>query len=249
MLAGISLAQKADENSQWGIKRNAEFTLNFTQHDSSVANSINEELRKGLDKVRDFFNSPYKEKFGVYIFRSRKSLDEEWRKSWGVPDFNSECWMVASGVGSRLDLLSPLNWKNEACEHNASDSIHVNRILTHELVHVYHGQINPNHDFAGMDEMGWFVEGLAVLVSGQLTDSKIYELKEVKAKNLFPLQLKNAWSGKYRYPVCGSLVRFVEKKYGREILFKLMKCTRNDECLKLLKTTEADLLDGWRESI
>ena len=44
----------------------------------------------------------------------------------------------------------------------------VQALIAHELVHVYHGQRSPRPDFHGMDDVGWFVEGLAVLASGQL---------------------------------------------------------------------------------
>src|SRR6516165_2607432 len=79
--------------------------------------------------------------------------------------------MVASGVADRMVILSPRVWKTQAAEHDPADAEHLRDLIAHELVHVYHGQHNPRPDFDGMDDSGWFVEGLAVYVSGQLERS------------------------------------------------------------------------------
>ncbi|WP_181394611.1 hypothetical protein, partial [Staphylococcus pseudintermedius] len=78
------------------------------------------------------------------------------------------CWMVASGVADGVRMLSPRAWKTEACEHDAGDARHVEQLLAHELVHVFHGQHNPSPAFLAVTGIVWFVEGLATLASGQL---------------------------------------------------------------------------------
>jgi hypothetical protein len=39
-----------------------------------------------------------------------------WQKDWNEPRFKSECWMVASGVASKLDVISPKSWDKQACD-------------------------------------------------------------------------------------------------------------------------------------
>ena len=62
---------------------------------------------------------------------------------WNLPDFQSECWMIGSGMAHRLDFLSPRVWKTQACEHDPDDEVEIRQLLTHELVHVYHCQYLP----------------------------------------------------------------------------------------------------------
>jgi hypothetical protein len=42
----------------------------------------------------------------------RKALASAWQQDRNYPDFQSECWMVASGVAHQMDLLSPSAWKD-----------------------------------------------------------------------------------------------------------------------------------------
>ena len=76
--------------------------------------------------------------------------------------------MVASGVASKLDMLSPLQWAKESCEHDYADKLKTQQIIAHELVHVFHGQLNVSPDFSDVTNLDWFVEGLATYASGQL---------------------------------------------------------------------------------
>ena len=234
---------------KWQKKFGDKFTIYYTYKDSSNVHALDKFLRNGIKTVENYFEKHFSKKYDVFLFPSRVELDKQWSKEWDIPNFKSECWMVASGVAHRLDILSMNCWKTEACEHNADDKNHIQKIITHELVHVFHGQNNPVPDFTGLDDIGWLIEGAAVLISGQLDSTKTRDLVEAKKLNKLPNQLKKAWSGKYRYIVCGSLVKFIEERYGTEVIFKLLSLTKEKEVLDLLKTTEKDLLARWQEII
>ena len=141
--------------------------IEFTPADSGIAAELVGTLDSGRSAVEAFFGGRYRTAFTVRIYPSRAALTAHWARAWGVPDLKTECWMVASGVGDELALLSPRVWGTEACEHAVADTASTRRIFWHELVHVYHGQHNPRPTFDGMDDLGWFVEGVAVLASGQ----------------------------------------------------------------------------------
>ncbi|MFZ4520792.1 MAG: hypothetical protein ACOYNC_03750 [Bacteroidales bacterium] len=49
----------------------------------------------------------------------------------------------------------------ESCEHVYSEKLKTQQIITHELVNVYHGQLNAGPDFSDVSGIDWFVEGLA----------------------------------------------------------------------------------------
>ncbi len=193
--------------------------------------------------VVDFFNEPYPAPFETRVFPDRRSLDAFVAERWKMPA--TECWMVAMGVGPIFVLLDPADWKAEACEHDADDERHVRQIITHELVHVFHGQHCPRPEFDGMDDAGWFVEGLAIYAAGQLDEHREAQAREAAAAGL-PRALRDAWSGSARYAVAGSLVRHLDQTRGREALKRLMRAVSNDELLAMLGTTEDRLLSDWR---
>jgi hypothetical protein len=108
----------------------------------------------------------------------KRTIDRAWRKDWHLPDLKSECWMVASGVARKIDIISPAQWNRESCEHFFEDKIATQQLITHELFHVYHGQLNASHDFSDVENIDWFVEGLATYASGQCTRQRIDEVKK-----------------------------------------------------------------------
>lgn len=57
-----------------------------------------------------------------------------------------------------------------------------------------------------MNKISWFVEGLAILASGQLDEERIKRAKEAYELQKIPDKLEDIWSGIYRYAIAGSLV-------------------------------------------
>lgn len=220
------------------------FTLHCAPEDSSA---LLARLTIGAQAVERFFGHPFPRKFDVYVFPNRAALDKQWQQDWGDSTFQSSCWMVASGVAHRLDILSPRAWKEEACEHKAEDTLALRKLLHHELVHVYHGQHNPKPDFSGMDEMGWWVEGIAVYASDQLDEARLAGVRELLGKNAAPQVLQKFWSGKHKYGLAGSVAAWLDKVNGRAVLFQLLSCTDTSQALKLLQTDEVAMLEAWQK--
>jgi hypothetical protein len=212
-----------------------------------VVDGLRPHLDEGKRRVERFFGRPFPKAFEVEVVPTRAAFDEYFRKRWKVP--KTEPWMVASGVADRLVMLSPAAWKAQAAEHDPGDAAHVRDLVAHELVHVYHGQHNPRPDFDGMDDVGWLVEGLAVYASGQLERSHRGAAADALKAGKAPARLADAWSGRYRYGVSGSLVEFIDRRHGRDVLKKLLAATSNEEALRILNTTEARLLEAWRADV
>ena len=116
----------------------------------------------------------------------------------------------------------------------------------HELAHVYHGQLNPTRDFTGAEEIGWFVEGLAVVVAGQLNRDRYSDPVDAINEGAAPARLQAAWSGQHRYAVAGSITDYIDKTYGRNVLYDLMSVTTEAVFLERLGASEQQLLDAWR---
>lgn len=212
--------------------------------DESLRLAIQTYVREGSSRVEEFFGRPFPQPYKVEILPSRAAFDKVFKERWGVD--HTEQWAVAAGVSDSLYLLSPRVWKTQAVEHDPNDEGHIRRIISHELTHVYHGQINPSKDFEGMDDLNWLVEGLATYVSGQLDSEHRGEDIDALKKGQAPRSLATAWSGRYRYAVSGSLVRYVDHRYGRRELLKILKLTKPGDVLAELRTTETGLLDDWK---
>lgn len=239
-----SFARQSDSNAQ-----NALFTMHFESTDQNIAPLISRTLSQRAKTIEHFFGKPFAKKFEVRILANRAALNTYWSEAWNIPGLKTECWMVASGTAKELTILSPNAWSEDACEHTIADTLKTQLLLAHELTHVYHGQYNPQPEFEGLDAIGWFVEGLAVLVSGQLDAGHLAAAKEAIEHGKAPTQLANAWSGKYRYGVSGSLVQHIENRYGREKLISLLSSTSEKEILDELQLTEQELLTQWQKAV
>jgi hypothetical protein len=90
---------------------------------------------------------------------------------------------------------------------------------------------------------------LAVYASGQLERSHRTADRDAIKAGKAPARLADAWSGRYRYGVSGSIVRFVDQRYGRDIIKKLLAVVSNEQALQLLKTTEGEFLDNWKSRV
>lgn len=220
----------------------AAFAIDGAADDAATA-EVAEIIEAGVPRVEAYFELPFREPFTVELLPDRAAFDRSLPPEWGLT--SSACWMVATGVADALRALSPSAWERDACEHDARDAEHVRGIFLHELVHVFHGQYNPTGDFTGAEELGWFAEGLAVLVSGQLETGHRASALEAVETGAMPTELARAWSGPHRYGVAGTLVEFIEVRQGRDVLVELLPCTTQAELLEVLDLTEADLLGGW----
>jgi hypothetical protein len=235
------------EGQNWISKENPGYIIHYTGTDVQSITEYKELFENGINSINEFFGGPFKSDFSIYVHPNRSSLDSTWQKDWGMPEFKSECWMVASGVASKLDIISPKSWDKESCEHHFGESLKTQQLITHELVHVYHGQRNPSPDFNDVKGIDWFVEGLAVYASGQCDSTRMAGVKLVVMENKIPQKLENFWSGKLKYGLSGSMVMFIDLKYGREKLNDLLQFANLNDLLDSLSTTEENLLKEWKD--
>lgn len=243
----ISLVSWKTIDNTWIIEKHKGYNLLYTSTDTREVTEYNKIVQNGITSVTAFFSSPYKEEFTIFIHPNRHSFDSALQKDWNMPDFKSECWMVASGIASKLDMISPVMWSNEACEHIYTDSQKTLRLIAHELVHVYHGQKNASPDFSNVEGIDWFVEGLATYASGQCDSMRIVEVKKAISGNNVPKSLDSLWTGKLKYGLCGSVVMYIDNQYGRNKLKELLPFNRKTDLLSKLNITEPELLDGWKK--
>lgn len=231
----------------WVQEKYASYTLYFTNKDKINKEAYVPIIDKGIEAVYTFCTDSFRETFAIYIHPNRYSLDSTWRKDWNMPGFNSECWMVASGIATKLDMISPKEWDTEACDHIYTEKLKTQQLITHELFHVYHAQQNTSPDFSDATGIDWFVEGFATYASGQCDEKRINEVKNAIAKNEVPPSLDKFWTGKIRYGLSGSTAMFIDKKYGRTKLKELLQLNNTKAIFTSLNTTENSFIAEWKE--
>lgn len=242
---GIASARAQDTDGAWNVVQQRGYKLLSRNIDKSSRQEYAVLFDNGIQAVGKFFGDSYKSQFDIAVHPNRQSLDRQWQKDWKMPDFKSECWMVASGVAHRLDLISPKRWDSESCEHKYSDTRKTQQLITHELFHVYHGQRNPSPDFSDFEGLDWFAEGLATYASGQCDSARMAEVKSALSAGKTPRGLDGFWTGQLRYGLSGSMVSFIDERYGRSKLKELLKYNTRRNVIEALGTTETELLSGW----
>ncbi|MBL7903204.1 MAG: hypothetical protein JNK73_14495 [Bacteroidia bacterium] len=247
--APLLLASWHGYDNNWLFKKEKKYTIIYSSKDKRNIKEYKPYVNRGIRLIETFFNTTYNKTFNVIIHPDRQSIDSTWQRDWNMPEFKSECWMVASGIASKLDMISPKLWDNQSCEHIYSETKKTQQLITHELLHVYHGQINISPDFSNVEGIDWFIEGLATYASGQCDTLRIGEVKKAISENKIPKSLDNFWSGKIKYGLSGSVVMYIDKKYGREKLKILLTSNNKKELLSILKITETELLNEWRKYI
>jgi len=249
MTSSFTLISWDPLNTEWVSEKHKGYQLFYTSSDRKSKKEYLKLVNKGITSVELFFNSSFNKPFNIYIHPNRHSLDSTWQKDWNMPDFKSECWMVASGVAARLDMISPKIWDREACEHRFGEYDKTQNLFTHELVHVYHGQLNASPDFGDVERIDWFVEGLATYASGQCDSVRISEIKKAISSNNIPKSLDDFWRGKLKYGLSGSMVMFIDKKYGRTKLKELLPFNKKADLLSRLNIPEPALMEEWKDFI
>lgn len=226
----------------------APYALVVEPADAAVAADVRVEADGAIARIEGFFGAPFVRPFLLWVFGDRARLDAHWGAAWHQPDLHTECWMIGMGLADELSILSPTAWKAEACDHDPAKPSELRGLIAHELVHTYHQQRNPTvaTDDAAAEAIAWFVEGLAVFVSGQLDDGHLAPARDAIASGAAPTRLADAWSGTYRYGVSGSLVAYVDATWGRAVLIELLAATTPDQILARLGVDEATLLARWQ---
>jgi hypothetical protein len=218
--------------------------LAFAQDGNDLRSVVAEQQKV----VEQFFGQPMPHPFELRIFREKSEMNEFVRKQWQMPEL--PCSAVAMGAGSALAVLSPAVWKTQACEHDPADHKATEKLLARELVHVFHGQNRPDDsEFMRAGDARWFVEGLAVYVSGQLDPARLKQAADLVRAGKAPTKLAEAWSGEARDAVAGSIVKFLAKRIGRTKLTPLLPMSTTAEIMAAVGMQEDEFLKAWRNSL
>jgi len=95
----------------------------------------------------------------------------------------------------------------------------------------------------GVDEKAFRKGHKYMTVVNDLTRRRVLYVAEDRKQE----SLDGFWTGKLRYGLSGSVVMYIDKKYGRNKLKELLPVEKKADLFFKLHTTEAELVEGWKE--
>lgn len=245
LIALLACAGEPASEPEW-IRRDAGAeTVHVTGADLGLAPALLADLAAGRLQATAMLELAFDRPVPLWVYPDRGTLTRHWRSAWQRPDFVPECWMIAAGWATELNLLSPAAWTSEACGHPAGDALYRRMVIGHELVHALHAQQNASYPQLGAT-MPWLNEGLAVYVSGQL--DAVYQPTGTLARGLArdPQSIAELWGLPENYALMGSLIRYLDRNRGRPILRALLQVDSPAQFLNLVGMGETELLAAWK---
>jgi hypothetical protein len=242
-LGKIFFGAPADE---WLTVTSGGLPIHAVRADSGLGPLVADAIRNGERLATTFFAGASMQPYTIEIYPDRAGLIAHWRvvREFSWPQ--SPCWLIASAWATELDLLSPRVWSRDACGHDGNDTTHIRNVLAHEVVHVIHGQLGQHATLSTMLSAQWLTEGLAVYITGVLETEYAGVVQARLAAGFAPSTLAEVWNEPANYPLSGSIVRYIDRRYGRTVLRDLLSARSTTEVLTRLGVGEAELLTAWR---
>ena len=97
-------------------------------------------------------------------------------------------------------------------------------------------------------ETAFVKDSAGQVVKSKLDEKRLQRIRQLVRDGKTPITLDDFWKGQEKYGLSGSIVAFIDKKYGREKLFGLLKLINKQDTLNSLGLSEEQLLKEWRES-
>ena len=224
-------------------------TVEYQSLDGALTADLHAHVIAGRASVEAFFQRPLDGPITLRMYPDRPSLTAHWRSAWNQPGLQPECWMIASANDQLVVMLTPRVWSTAACGHDGDDAQHVGRVIAHEIAHVLHRRANTAPGFVGENDLWWFVEGAAVLASGQLDARARSRVRALVIEGYSPATPQSALNGPNGYDVVGSMVAFIDARAGRAGLSALLAAATETELLERLAMSRSQFLGAWREFV
>ena len=112
------------------------------------------------------------------------------------------------------------------------------------LVHLLHGQLGQHATLGSMVNAQWFTEGLATYVSGMLDVDYAGAVQSRLDAGFAPRSLAEVWNDQANYPLSGSIVRYIDRRYGRAALRSLLTARSSTTILTTLGVRRSGAAHG-----
>jgi hypothetical protein len=249
LLAAVSCASptgptaalpSASQDVAWLESNGGGVSFRYGDTDSALVASMTPIVESELVRVTDFLGVRNQRSFQLVVWPDRPRFTDRFRVLFRE---TPQCWVIAWGLASGIEMLPPRLWE---CGHPATSTEHLRLVLAHELTHVVHAQ-QPGFGYSG--DTSWFMEGLAVYVSGQYNATYAGAARARFTQGFVPSSLPGMMNDGASYGLAGDLVRFIDASWGRSTLRSLTAASSTTMILSMLNETETNLLARWRAAV
>ena len=228
--------------SEWIVAEGVGVRLYYKSPDRQRAGAlldIGEEARR---QIGVFAGSPITGNFDLRVYPDREEFEAYWRES----GFTPQCWMIARATRVGIEMLAPRVWAAEECGHDGGNATELQRVVTHEAMHVLHARVNPLPEVNHLGSLKWFNEGIAVYSSQQLNASMRSQSAQFASGDLTGVSLSSLGLTSVGYSVGGSITEYIDQTYGRAAVLRALRAPSTPAVLDSLHVSEAALLTGWK---
>lgn len=238
---GVAPSTGAAQDAGWLESDAGGVSFRYADRDAALVASITPVVESELARVTGFLGVDRQQLLQLVVWPDRPRFTDRFRALFRE---TPQCWVIAFGLASGIDMLPPRLWE---CGHPAGSTEFLRLLLAHELTHVVHAR-QPGFGYGNGygNDMGWFLEGLAVYVSGQHNAQYAGVAQARFAQGFVPSSLPALINDGAGYALAGDVVRFIDASWGRETLRSLTRVSSTPTILAMLDETEANLLERWR---
>ena len=168
---------------------------------------LEKSYRKAMKELNEFFGINWKRNLPrILILNSRKEIDT-------FKGYKTKEWFIGEAGGKNIFLLDRKNFEKES-SHKYSNERYF-QLIKHELGHLYFSILSE-----GKEKPYWLNEGIAIYLSGQLS-----QRKKPRKFNIF-MKFYSILN-KEIYKESGFVVELLVKRFGKGKILKLIKLLRS----------------------
>jgi len=232
-------------STEWTMVQGDGVRLYHKSPDRTQAASLLAVGEAARRQIESFTGEAFADDFDLRIYPDREEFEAYWREV----GFTPQCWMIARATRTGIEMLAPRAWAADGCGHDGGNSTEVQRVMSHEAMHVYHARVNLLPEVNHVAGLKWLNEGVAVYSAQQLDASMRNQAAQFAAGDLAGVSLSSLGLTAVGYAVGGSIAEFIDQSFGRAALLHALRAPSTTAVLDTLNISESRLLLSWKASV
>ena len=227
------------------LKQNT-YEVRFREEDRSYARLTLENLLQAAGSLGEYLGIEKPAGLRAVIAPDRKEYEKLVVKWLGVDiEIPSNPGRIAQPQRKDLVFLSPRAYREQSTfEYHPEE---YERLIFHEVTHVLEELLSPGIEFIPR----WWSEGLAVYLSGHWRYSDQFNFRQPVVQGIregkIPTFLEVARRVDLSYEWGWTMVMFIERTRGREVIPTIIRECSDGNILELLKISEEEFSREWQE--
>jgi len=223
-------------------------TVEFVEQDRGLVPQVVSSLNQALERLSEYFGIQDVPPIRTILTPNRNELDRCIREILRIEiEVPSNPVRVAQPQRTDLILLSPAAWEKDLHDYTPAK---FGRLIAHEVAHIIEEHLSPNIEAVPR----WWSEGLAMYTSGQWqerdTIQRVWSSLEANAMPSIS-QMQDGPITSQGVKLCytwgWSLVMYVDRVIGRDMVIRVVRECRDGDVLRILGQSQQSLEAGWKE--